>query len=175
MRAFVAFDVPPIEGPVPPWLKPEKHVTLHFFEELSEVRLPAVVEAMEEAARGALPFTVEIHGVGAFPNAQHPRVIWAGLGEGSEAVISLEERLRKALSTRGFSVEHRQFIPHLTLARIRSATATVDAQRFLIESTNVARTWTRLRLTDLKLKESELLPEGARHTIREIVSLEPRP
>ena len=175
MRAIVAFDVPRFEPLKPTWLRPESHVTLHFFEELQDERIPVVVEAIVEATRGIPPFEVEIRGVGAFPSIQHPRVIWAGLGEGFGAVISLEDRLEKVLSSRGFGFEHRQFVPHLTLARIRNARTATHIHHFLSDPENVGRTWARTRVTSLDLKESELLPSGARHTTRRTVSLEPPP
>jgi len=173
MRAFVAIDLPPIEGEIPNWLRPEDHLTLHFFEELDFEQIPTVVEAMVEAAALFLPFGIEVRGVGAFPSAQRPRVIWAGLGEGSAAVISIVERMRKALSSRGFATENRPFIPHLTLARVRSARGTAWAGQFLTDPVNASRTWTRSTVTELLLKESELLPTGPRHTVRERVPLGP--
>lgn len=172
MRAFVAFDVPSIDGQFPPWLHPENHITLHFFEELPADRVPIAIEAVRAAANGFLPFEIEIRGVGAFPNANRPRVVWAGLGEGSAEVLSLVTRLRNALSSRAFTVENRPFVPHLTLARVRTPRTAAWAGPFLANPANVSRTWVRSKVTELLLKESELLPAGARHTVRERVPLE---
>jgi RNA 2',3'-cyclic 3'-phosphodiesterase len=167
MRAFVAIDLPPLEAPIPPGLRPEDHLTLHFFEELPPERIPPAVEAMAEAAGGVGPFDLEVRGVGAFPAAGRPRVVWAGVTEGSTTVRSLVDRLRRALSERGFAVEARPFIPHLTLARVRSPRDVTWARQFLASPENGSRVWTRTRATELLLKESELLPTGARHMVRE--------
>ncbi len=177
MRAFVAIDLPALDGPLPVGLRPEDHLTLHFFEELPVDRIPAVVEAMAEVAGGAGPFDLEVRGIGAFPTTQRPRVVWAGVGDGTVAVRSLVDRLRAALSSRGFPTEHRPFVPHLTLARTRSPRDTAWASRFLAEPENAARVWTRTTVSEIVLKESELLPTGARHLVRDRVPLGrlPRP
>ena len=175
MRAFVAIDLPALEGPLPSGLRPEDHLTLHFFEELPVERVPPVVEAMTEAARAWAPFTVEVHGIGAFPRLDRPRVVWAGVGEGSTEVQGLTNRLRQSLATRGFAIERRPFVPHLTLARVRSSTEAVWAGRLLVDPALATRRWVRATVSELLLKESELLPTGARHTVRERVRLSGAP
>lgn len=167
MRAFVAVDVPEFLGPIPPNLRPEDHLTLHFFEELPVDRVPAVVDVLVATAASTDPFLLEIRGVGAFPNLQRPRVIWAGVGEGSSTLQALAALLRKGLAARGFPTESRPFVPHLTLARIRSPREVAWAGRFLTDPANTSRCWARVSVSELLLKESELLPSGARHTVRE--------
>jgi RNA 2',3'-cyclic 3'-phosphodiesterase len=171
MRAFVAIDVPPLTGATPAELRPEGHVTLHFFQELPADRVAPVVEAMRVAAAGSVPFVLGIRGVGAFPSLHRPRIVWAGVGEGSTAIQALTTRLREALTSRGFPAEGRPFVPHLTLRRLRSPREAAWAHRFLIDPANADREWTRATVSEILLKESELLPTGARHATRERVRL----
>jgi RNA 2',3'-cyclic 3'-phosphodiesterase len=171
MRAFVAVDLPPLEQPTPPGLRPEDHITLHFFEELPVERVAPTVEAMTEAATASGPFDLEVRGVGAFPTTARPRVVWAGVGDGSPQLQTLVDQLRRALRARGFPIEPRPFVPHLTLSRVRSAHEAAWARQFLAAPENVARVWARTRVTEILLKESELLPGGARHSVRERVPL----
>jgi RNA 2',3'-cyclic 3'-phosphodiesterase len=171
VRAFVAIDIPPLDASIPPELRPEDHMTLHFFEELPTARIPLVLQAMTEAVAGIAPFDVEVRGVGAFPTPERPRVVWAGIGEGAVPLQAVADRLRGALSVREFPVERRPFVPHLTLARVRSARGAIWSRQFLADPNNAARLWTRARVTELLLKESELLPTGARHLVRERVPL----
>lgn len=171
MRAFAAVGLPVFDGPLPPELRPESHLTLHFFGELSLERVPAVVEAITEVARATPPFSLEIRGVGAFPTLQRPRVIWAGVGDGSEAVRSLADRLRASLDSRGFSVEGRVFVPHVTLLRVRSPTTAHWGSQFLADPETAVRVWCRTQVSEVRLVESQLAPTGARHTVRERVPL----
>jgi RNA 2',3'-cyclic 3'-phosphodiesterase len=171
MRAFVAIDSPPLERPVPDWLRPEDHLTLHFFEELSSNNLPAVVDSISKAVNGLEPFALEVRGVGAFPSLQRPRVLWAAIGNGSATLCSIVDRLRRNLSSTGLPVEDRPFVPHLTLGRIRSPSDTDRAKRFLIDPENSVRVWGGTTVREVVLKESELLRAGPRHTVRARVSL----
>lgn len=171
MRAFVAIDVPPFIEPLSAELRPEDHLTLHFFADLPAERQTIVAEAMGEAVVGFRPFDLEVRGVGAFPTPRHPRVVWAGVGEGIVTLQPLVERLRGALEVRGFPSEPRPFVPHLTLSRIRSGSDARWARRFLSDPANASRIWVRVRVTEVALKESELLPTGARHTVRVRVPL----
>lgn len=175
VRAFLAIDLPPVEGVVPAELRPEDHLTLHFFEELPEDRVPDVVDALREAVLGLGPFAIEICGVSAFPNRSRPRVVWAGVSEGATEVQALADRLRQALSSRGFPMESRPFTPHRTLARVRTPREAAWAAHFLSEPENVVRSWTRTTVSEILLKQSELTSRGARHTVRVRVSLESRP
>jgi RNA 2',3'-cyclic 3'-phosphodiesterase len=171
MRAFVAIDRPPLQEPVAPGLRPEDHLTLHFFEDLPAEQIPDVVSALTTVAGTTGPFDLEIRGVGAFPSLHRPRVIWAGVGDGLGPLQTLAARLRQELLDRRFSVESRPFVPHLTLARIRSARDAAWAGPFLVDPVNADRVWGRGSVTELLLKESELLPSGARHTVRARVPL----
>jgi 2'-5' RNA ligase len=175
VRAFVATEMPPIEGSLPVGLRPEDHITLHFFEELPIDQVPVVVDAISEAVTGVGPFDMEVRGVGAFPTVQRPRVLWAGVGEGSAALVSVVDRLRGALFSRGFPGEHRPFVPHLTLARMRTPGDARWAKQFLSEPDHVARVWARTRVSEIVLKQSELLTTGPRHTVLERVTLGPPP
>ncbi len=130
-----------------------------------------MVDALRETAASTGPFGLEIRGVGAFPNPQRPRVVWAGVGDGSETLQGVATRLRQGLSSRGFPTELRPFVPHLTLTRIRSPREASWAHRFLADPDNTTRVWTRATVSELLLQESDLLPTGARHTVRERVAL----
>src|SRR4051794_38316409 len=55
------------------------HMTLAFLGDVDEVDLNQVCNAVGEAVRPFPRFDVRIEGIGAFPDAARPRVIWAGL------------------------------------------------------------------------------------------------
>lgn len=164
MRAFVAVPVPPPSEPVPPEFHPEDHLTLHFFADLASERVPLVLESLREASTTTEPFDLELRGVGAFPDGRRPRVVWAGVTAGSDELHALADRLRQALGARGFASEDRPYVPHLTLARIRSPGSLVWARRLLTAPDMRDRLWSRSRVSELQLQESLLLPMGPRHT-----------
>ncbi|MCI4334147.1 MAG: RNA 2',3'-cyclic phosphodiesterase [Thermoplasmata archaeon] len=126
MRAFlsVPIDLERLVGlPAPP----ELHLTVRFWAELSDPDLPRVREAMDETGGANARFDLEIRGLGAFPSAARPRVLWAGVGVGELPLRALESSLLDALGRRGFPPEPRRFTPHLTLLRVRSGTTREQA------------------------------------------------
>jgi 2'-5' RNA ligase len=67
------------------------------------------------------PFDLTVDGLGAFPRAGQPRVLWAGLARGRESLLRLERVVASRLAEAGIAPEPRAYNPHLTLARVRDA------------------------------------------------------
>lgn len=106
------------------WVEPQNlHLTLKFLGDAEDSRLAALTEALRAAVRPHLPFTITIQGIGAFPNAQHPRIIWVGIAEGAPALIALAASVDRACAKLGFPKDVRPFAPHLTIGRLRQAEA----------------------------------------------------
>ena len=98
------------------------HVTVQFLGATAQEDLADVGRALEEACAGLPPVAVAYRGLGAFPNARRPRVIWAGVHEDEpdeERLPHLVRAVGKALRPLGFKPEARRFHAHVTLARIR--------------------------------------------------------
>ena len=104
------------------WVNPEKiHLTLKFFGNIEESRIDAIFKAIEEPIQNNPPFFLNVRGVGAFPQMRNPRVIWMGLVNGKEVLVSLQKQIEIQLEKIGFQPEDRPFHPHLTLGRMRSS------------------------------------------------------
>lgn len=143
------------------------HVTLRFLGEVPDRRLPAIIEAMEEAASQEGPFTARARRVGAFPALRRPRVLWVGIE--SAELRRLAEALEQALSKRGFPREERPFTAHLTLARLRSLRGWEDLEGRL--KGVLEEDFGSSRVEELVLYRSQLRPSGAVYTALERVSL----
>jgi 2'-5' RNA ligase len=101
------------------WVEPHQlHWTLHFLGEINEDELFDVCQAAERATADLSEFTLEAHGVGAFPRAKAPRTLWIGAGEGAEAMEQLYDALDRELKPLGFRGENRRYVPHLTIGRV---------------------------------------------------------
>lgn len=104
------------------WVNPENiHLTLKFFGNIEKGTVGPIIESIDEPARATPPFFIKVHGVGAFPSSKNPRVIWMGLREGKEVLISFQRWLEKEIEKIGFRPEDRPFHPHLTLGRTRGS------------------------------------------------------
>jgi 2'-5' RNA ligase len=109
------------------WVNPEKiHLTLKFFGNIEESRIELIVRSIEEPIQTTSPLPIKVKGVGAFPHLKNPRVIWMGLVEGKEALVSLQQQIEVLLEKIGFQAEDRPFHPHLTLGRVKSSRGRED-------------------------------------------------
>lgn len=139
------------------WIEPENlHLTLKFFGEVREERLPELQQAAREAAASTSPFPIYLEGVGAFPGTRHPRVIWVGVGEGKQPLEALARTLEQACERLGFPPEERPFSAHLTIGRSRSGSEPLTAPPF--------KTSEPIRVDRLVLFQSKLSPHGPIYT-----------
>ncbi|MFM8270896.1 MAG: RNA 2',3'-cyclic phosphodiesterase [Gemmata sp.] len=102
------------------WVAPESmHVTLLFLGEVDDRELHAVCKAVKAVAAAEAPFTLRVSGVGAFPNARRPKVVWGGVTDGAEPLARLYSALEEEMLELGcYRTEERGYTPHLTLGRV---------------------------------------------------------
>jgi 2'-5' RNA ligase len=145
------------------WIVPGNlHLTLKFLGEVSETRIESVARALCEASLAAAAFEARIRGLGAFPSAGRPRVVWAGVTDGAAEMIALARNVDAALAALGLPRDERPFSPHVTLGRVRRPghnPALSDALGGAAE-----REFGQMRVPSVSLMRSELGPRGARYT-----------
>jgi RNA 2',3'-cyclic 3'-phosphodiesterase len=132
MRLFIAVELPPeIRSALGDlqrdlkssagnarWVAPDSiHVTLKFLGEVVEEQIKDIDHAL--AGLSWKPFTLTVRGLGFFPGARSPRVLWAGLE--APTLAALAEQIDIRMERAGFDREKRAFRPHVTLARARDA------------------------------------------------------
>jgi 2'-5' RNA ligase len=155
------------------WVRPEgMHVTLKFIGhavETGDTKKLDAVRAALATVRSSRPVEMNFRGVGFFPNAQRPRVIWCGV-QASENLAPLAVDIERALEPLGILREDRAFVPHLTLARFkparsgtrsRSNRANGEAQSAAGEMAE--RDFGSARETEFHLFESITTPGGAEY------------
>ena len=133
MRLFVAvFPPPPVRealvtaarelaagGNIRLTVPENVHLTLKFLGDVAETNLERVAEALGPLCGEHEPFEAETSGFGAFPSKRRARVLWAGVGAGSEGLAALARNVDAALEPLGFAREDRPYVPHITLGRAR--------------------------------------------------------
>lgn len=102
------------------WVMPElMHLTIKFLGEVDDHRVPAVCDAVTQAARVSSPLEFEVAGCGCFPPRGPVRVVWAGVSGDLSPLLACAEAVEEQLSASGFDRERRAYSPHLTLGRVR--------------------------------------------------------
>jgi len=174
VRLFVALDFPEdvrrkvrdlidqVKSQLPGagWVRTEgMHVTLKFIGYVEEKKAEPIAAALKEIN---LPKPVEMtfRGVGFFPNERRPRVVWCGV-EGSPKLAELASEIEHALKPLGVESESRPYVPHLTLARLKSPEGAGKLVRAASELK--LQDFGTSRESEFHLFESILKPSGAEY------------
>jgi 2'-5' RNA ligase len=131
MRLFVALELPQalrqrlsvLAAGIPGarWVPPENmHVTIRFIGEVDGARMEEIHAALAEIAAPA--FDITLSGVGHFESGRQARALWVGV-EKTPELMHLRDKVESAVVRAGLPPEGRKFSPHVTLARLKDATA----------------------------------------------------
>jgi 2'-5' RNA ligase len=97
------------------------HATLAFLGDVHNRDLKEICGAVVAAARSFEPIQLELCGIGAFPHARKPRVIWAGLtAPDLKPLFELRAAVALAVSRAGYAPDDQRFHPHVTLGRMKT-------------------------------------------------------
>ena len=177
MRLFVAINLPtdvreavwnamaPMRACAPElsWVDQSRlHLTLKFLGELPGERLSAVAAALTRVADQHRELTMELGGIGAFPNFRRAQVVWMGVTQDARLEL-LHHDVEVDFEQIGFELEGRPFRPHLTLARVK-AVLPDDGMRELrrVAARTALRREVSVRTIDLM--QSDLSTAGPRYT-----------
>lgn len=181
-RGFIAVEVPPLAplGRLQEQLRHSgadlklvegnhTHVTLKFLGDTPASFVDKVEHGIKNAVKGVQPFEMTVRGAGAFPSAQDPRVVWAGL-EHAEPLAAMARKLEEEMYKLAFPRERRDFTPHITLARVRSPRGRERLAAVLAE--HAGEEFGRVRVDRVHLVRSDLAREGPHYTNVRSVPLE---
>jgi 2'-5' RNA ligase len=139
------------------------HFTLLFLGEISEQISAQVQDALNSIQFEE--FDVQFQGIGAFPKASFPRVIWVGTDEnGGENLKKLALQVENALSPLGFHSD-KPFRPHVTIFRIKNKIGNISDKLERFSSTEFGGQ----RISEIKFKQSVLTPDGPSYSDLQVI------
>jgi len=107
------------------WIDTENyHLTLRFIGDIDEPTAEEIHVALERIR--LRPFTVTIEGLASFGGAKPRALIAKATAE--PALVELQAQQERLIRRTGVPPDGRKFIPHVTLARLRTATCTAVAE-----------------------------------------------
>lgn len=137
------------------------HVTLKFFGETEEKRIPQINSALQSVADNTKSFEVSLKQLGIFGSSYDPRVVWVGIHP-YDNLVNIMKMMQENLQLIGYVPDRQNLVPHLTLGRIKYLTdksffqKTIDGFREL--------TSTPMNIDSFHLYESILKKEGPVYT-----------
>jgi 2'-5' RNA ligase len=147
------------------WVEPDNlHVSLLFLGEVDERAVPDVCQVVAECGRGMAAFPMKVEKVGCFPNLRRPRVLWVGVGMGTQELVALHDALEGPLLDLGcYRREERKYTPHITLGRVKTDRVTFQLTEGLAKKADWTGGETEVR--EVQVLSSELKPQGPIYTV----------
>lgn len=147
------------------WVDPDSmHMTLLFLGEVPQLDLVPICRVVSNGVKDLPPFNYTVAGLGAFPTPRRPKVLWAGVTDGSEALQELHERLETPLLELGcYRREERAYNPHLTLGRVNRDNESGPWDRILTDHADWDGGTTSV--SEVLVMSSELRRDGPVYTV----------
>lgn len=141
------------------YCRPENiHLTLKFLGSTPVDDIPNITAACQKVAKRHQSFTMDFDRTGFFGSNHVPRVLWLGMNDQPKALFDLESDLLDAFDDLGYLRDRQNFVPHLTICRIKSL---VDKQFFMqVYNTIEQKTYLHADVKELVYYESILQPTG---------------
>lgn len=153
-----------VEGSFVP--KENMHITLRFLGDVKKALLEQIKTTCASAIK-SYKFSCEVKGAGVFPSAGSARVVWAGVGSGTESLAGIWKALDEKLSKYDFEGET-DFHPHVTLVRVKKVLNKEVLRRVL----RGASLFGAFRIEEVCLMKSELTKSGAKYSVIEKIVLQ---
>jgi len=101
------------------WVVPQNlHITLKFFGETENDKIHDIISVLSETAKRHTGFSFYLKDVGIFGSHYKPKVIWFGV-DGMGELKALANDVLDSLEDLGFERDRQNFVPHLTIGRIK--------------------------------------------------------
>jgi 2'-5' RNA ligase len=181
LRVFIAVEIPlsirqaiqeqteslraALGGGLVRWVPVENmHLTLKFIGDISPANVDMLAQMLTAEAQTCPPFSMDVSGLGSFPNPRRARIIWIGI-HAPAALTSLQRGIEAAVTRLGYEAETRPFSAHLTIGRVRQQVSASDQQkvRAALEQMSVGALGTA-EVSAVHLFKSDLKPSGAEYT-----------
>jgi RNA 2',3'-cyclic 3'-phosphodiesterase len=145
------------------WVNPGNiHLTLKFLGNTPFEAADEINEVLKKMVVSYSGMELNINGTGCFPKIERPRVLWLGVGgEVSQLQIFVSD-LNKKMEKLGFPLDENEFIPHITLARIKYPPKdTPDVSNYI----NTSYEPIKFNINRIRFMSSELFPNGPIYSI----------
>lgn len=132
------------------------HITLLFLGDVEESLTREMCGFLK--GEGLMPKRIMLEGLGFFPSASRPSVVWLGVTSGAEELSIVADRVAALLKPFGFAPDSKDFQSHITIARVKSGRnrdKLVEKARELSQEPIGEVTTSPVRL-----KKSTLTPKG---------------
>lgn len=139
----------------------------------SSSELCLVARIVKQVTDNQSPFRLGFKGLGAFPNLLLPYSIWMSVVGDLKSLHALRKELVAELEKAGFELDGKQFVPHVTLGRVkrsagRKVRLAMGKEIGKLREMKLDFEW---QVTEVGVFESKLTPEGSKYEVVERLGL----
>ena len=137
------------------WERREKlHITLKFLGNVEDSKAKQISSVLSGIVDNNAPLSMEIQRFGGFPALSNPRIIFVGLTD-NPSLSEIHATINSELEPHGFDKESRNFIPHVTIGRVKS--------KFRVKGTIPPPSRVRFEINEIALIRSVPGREGSKY------------
>jgi len=133
------------------------HITLKFFGETEEAKIPEITRVLGEVAANIDVFSLTLHNLGIFGSSHDPKIVWVSI-EPYANLESMMKLIRDKLEVVGYNPDRQNLVPHLTLGRIKFLKDKKLFQQIIDQNKNISSQ--EIIVDKIILFESILKKEG---------------
>lgn len=126
------------------------HLTIKFLGETDVDGIEALKSKLHKLAKSLSPIQLKIRGMGGFPEETQARILWLGV-QNKSTLRGLQSIVENTMIDMGFEAADQNFIPHITIGRLRNKKNIVD-----LISPFVRNEFGKAKITKIRLFESQL-------------------
>jgi 2'-5' RNA ligase len=148
------------------WTKPEQfHLTLRFLGDVPAERVPTLQEAVSAICLGSPALRLRAQGVGFFPNARSPRVVWVGVNDGEGRLADLQKQIEGAIQPFAEGPSSENFAGHVTIGRSKFLKRP-EIEKLAAHAQAVKdRLFGEWTANEIEIIQSRLSPAGAQYSL----------
>lgn len=138
------------------WVKKDNwHLTLKFIGEASEAEKENLIKVLKNIEFENKGQYINFNRVGAFPELKRAKVIYLAPAEAKDTLKRIHDKLEVETVKYGFKRDDRDFIPHLTLGRVKNSYIKIHDK---FKGQNFVNIYAKIE--SITLYQSELKKEG---------------
>jgi len=145
------------------WVNPGSiHLTLKFLGHTPKDITDDINKVISKVVSKHSNIVLNINGTGCFPIPEKPRVLWLGVDGEVKLLQALVKEINVELEKMGFPIDEKEFIPHITFARVKYPPKDVpDINDFINTNYNPIK----FNVNRVRFMSSELFPNGPIYSI----------
>jgi len=137
------------------------HLTLSFLGGIELEKITVLKEELRKISKGQ-SFEITINSTGSFSYKENRKVLWLGIDKGRTELVNIQSNIESITSSfKDSDIIEEEFIPHITIGRIKSSSKNFDLSTF----SNAVYSDIKIPIKKVYLFKSQMSEKGVEYSI----------